>query len=65
MEAVYIKGKRSGYSPDSCGATMTVRELIERLEEFDQNLPVYLINDNGYTYGNITDYDVQHSEEWE
>lgn len=65
MEAVYIRSKRSGYAPDSCGATMTVKELIERLEEFDQDLPVYLINDNGYTYGNITDYDVQHSEEWE
>lgn len=55
---VYINGKRNGYAPDQCGETFTVGELIERLQDFDEDSPVYLINDNGYTYGSIVDYDV-------
>lgn len=48
-----IEGRRNGYSPEQCGETMTVRELIEYLEQFDDDTKVYLSNDNGYTYGNI------------
>ena len=55
MRALFIDGKRSGYSPEQCGATMTVNELIERLEQIKEwndcgDLPIYLYNDNGYTY---------------
>ena len=32
---LYIEGRRNGYSPDQCGHTMTVQELIEYLEQFD------------------------------
>lgn len=61
MRAVFIDGKRSGYTPEQCGQTMTVNDLIERLEEIrDWNdggdLPIYLYNDNGYTYGEINGY---------
>ena len=34
---------------------MTVRELIDRLSDYDEDTLVYLNNDNGYTYGSITD----------
>lgn len=44
-----------GYEPSQCGETMTVRELIEKLEWFDDDMLVYFRNDNGYTYGSITD----------
>ena len=54
MNALFIEGRRNGYYPDQCGETMTVGELIAFLEQFDEEMPVYLKNDNGYTYGNIT-----------
>lgn len=52
---VYIEGRRNGYGPDQCGKTMTVGELISFLEMFDEEAKVYLKNDNGYTYGNISE----------
>ena len=63
MNALYIEGRRSGYSPDDCGKTLTVGELIEILSDFDEDLPVYLRNDNGYTYGSITERDIEDAEE--
>lgn len=65
MNALYIEGRRSGYSPDDCGKTLTVGELIEILSDFDEDLPVYLRNDNGYTYGNITERTIIPSEDLE
>ena len=55
MEVLYIEGRRNGYGPDQCGRTMTVGELIEFLSQYDEETPIYLKNDNGYTYGNITE----------
>lgn len=54
MKELFISGKRNGYGTDQCGKTLTVGELIEILQEYDENSPVYLRNDNGYTYGSIT-----------
>lgn len=50
---LFIEGRRNGYSTDQCGRTMTVREMIEWLEQFDEDAEIFLKNDNGYTYGNI------------
>lgn len=49
-----INGNRDGYGPDQCGRTLTVRDLIEELQQFDDDLPIYLVNDGGYTYGAVT-----------
>lgn len=65
MKALYIEGKRNGYGIDQCGTTLTVGELIELLSEFDYGRPVYLRNDNGYTYGSITERDIIPAEELE
>ena len=59
MEAIYIHGKRNGYAPEQCGRTLTAGELIEFLEQFDESTPIYLKNDNGYTYGSITECDIE------
>lgn len=59
MKALYIEGKRNGYGPDQCGRTMTVGELIAFLQDFDEELPVFLRNDRGYTYGSITENDIE------
>lgn len=55
---LYINGNRNGYSPDQCGRTLTVGELLDILSEFDEDRAIYLRNDNGYTYGSITEEDV-------
>ena len=52
---VFIEGRRDGYAPDQIKKTMTVRELIDFLEMFDEDAKVYLNNDNGYTYGGVTE----------
>lgn len=63
MKALFIEGKQNGYGPDQCGRTLTVAELIEILEEFDGDRPVFLRNDNGYTYGSITEEDINTAED--
>lgn len=63
MKALYIEGRRNGYSPEQCGNTMTVADLMAYLEQFDEDTPVYIQNDNGYTYGSIDFNSFEESEE--
>lgn len=65
MKALFIEGNRDGYSPEQCGRTMTVGELINLLSLYDEDRPVYLRNDNGYTYGHIREVDIRTEEELE
>ena len=53
MSKLFIQNVRSGYDPEQCGNTMTVAELIEYLEQFEEDIKVYISNDNGYTYSPI------------
>ena len=58
-EVCFINGNRDGYSPDQCYRTMTVQELVDYLtNNFDGDSEVFLRNDNGYTYGSISDGDI-------
>lgn len=52
MERLFISGK-----------TLTVGELMEILQEYSADTPIFLRNDNGYTYGSITEDDVHLGEE--
>ena len=54
-QIVLIDAQREGYSTDQILRTMTVGELIAYLEQFDDDSPVCLSHDNGYTYGGITE----------
>lgn len=63
MKALFIEGRRNGYTPAQCGNTMTVAELMAYLEQFDEDTPVYLNNDNGYTYGSIDDYSFEEQDD--
>lgn len=38
---------------------MTVAELISELEQYDDNAPVVMVFDNGYTYGCISAFDIE------
>ena len=68
-KTIFIEGRRDGYSPSQCGSTLTVGELIAYLQDYPEDTPVYLKNDNGYTYGSISgdsfeeDYDEDEEEE--
>ena len=74
---LFIDGKRSGYAPEQCVETLTVGQLRKTLNalvewgELSDDMPIYLCNDNGYTYGEINygeinDYNsIFVGEEWE
>lgn len=53
-QIIYIDADRTGYSTNQVKSTMTVGELINYLEQFDEEAKIYLRHDNGYTYGGIT-----------
>lgn len=54
---------REGYGLDQIRRTMTVGELISFLSDFDEDTPVYLSFDNGYTYGGVTEGRFEEREE--
>ena len=58
MEVLLIGAKREGYSPKQCPGTMTVGDLIDYLSGYDEEMRVYISNDEGYTYGSITEWDI-------
>ena len=53
MEKLIYSTFREGYGVDQISRTMTVGELISFLEDYDEDTPIYLSFDNGYTYGGI------------
>lgn len=59
---LFIEGRRNGYVPEQCGSTMTVEELIEFLGQYPDETEVFLCNDNGYTYGSITEGSFEEEE---
>lgn len=63
MNALFIEGVRNMYGIDKYSTTLTVGQLIEILSGYDEDTPVYLRNDNGYTYGSLTERDINHAEE--
>lgn len=55
MKHLILNTYREGYSIDQVRSTMTVGDLISFLQDFDEDRPVYLQFDNGYTFGGITE----------
>ena len=53
MRALIMEAERTGYAVDQIRQTMTVGELIAFLSDFDEDMPIYTSQDNGYTYGGI------------
>ena len=64
-QVLYINAVREGYEIDQIRHTMTVGQLMNWLEQFDEDTPVYLKPDRGYTYGGITEYKFEESEDEE
>lgn len=56
---ITISTNRSGYSIDQViDETLTVEELIEELRYLPGDCKVVFKNDGGYTYGYISDRDI-------
>ena len=55
MEKLIYSTSREGYDVNQINRTMTVGELIDFLAQYDEDTPIYLSFDNGYTYGGITE----------
>ena len=51
--AIVFEAPRTGYSIDQVKAPMTVGQLREFLEEFDDDTLIITSHDRGYTYGTI------------
>ena len=68
MKRLIINAMRESYGKDDI-RTMTAGELRAFLEDFDDDTPVILSHDSGYTYGGIRadlfeeDYDETEEEE--
>ena len=53
MKKLIYSASRDGYGIDQIHRTMTAGELINFLAQYDEDTPIYLSFDNGYTYGGI------------
>lgn len=60
---LFIEGRREGYAPEQIYRTCTVGELINFLSDYDEDTPVFLKNDRGYTYGSITETSFEEGDE--
>lgn len=60
---LFIEGRREGYAPEQIDGTFTVGELINFLSYYDEDTPVFLKNDRGYTYGSITETSFEEGDE--
>lgn len=69
MKYITLEANRECYGLDQVNSTMTVRDLINTLEDFaiayGDDTPIVCSNDNGYTYGSINDSDIDIKEEEE
>ena len=62
---IIIEAKREGYTIEQAEderEAIIVGELMRLLEDFDEDTKVYISNDNGYTYGSVTEYRIR--EDW-
>lgn len=58
-KALFIEGNRDCYHPEQReNSTITAKDLIAILQDFDEDAKVFIRNDNGYTYGTITYDDI-------
>lgn len=56
---VIMETHRRGYSTDQITDTISVREMIDILSQFDEDAKIYTSHDNGYTFGGIHEYDFE------
>ncbi len=60
--ALVYSTSREGYGLDQIRKTMTVGDLVHFLEQFDEEMPIYMDFDNGYTYGGFNEHRFEETE---
>ena len=65
MDKLILNAMPEGYAIYQIKGTMTVAELRDFLEGYDDETPVYLSFDNGYTYGGITEDEFELEESYD
>ena len=65
-KAIVFEASRDGYGIDQIAdRAMTVGELIEFLQDFNEDTLFVLSHDSGYTYGSINTFQAWECEETE
>ena len=65
--ALVFNAMREGYGIDQLRNPMTVGELMELLEDYEEDDIIVMSHDNGYTYGSISFIGeaIENDDEWE
>lgn len=61
--ALVFQAERTGYSIDQVEHPLTVGELKELLEGYDDDAIVILSHDSGYTFGSLSDSVDEYTED--
>lgn len=66
MDKLIINANRDAYSTRDIRYTMTVGDLKAFLEDCEDDTPIYLSFDSGYTYGALRDnrMDIEYGEDY-
>lgn len=67
MDKLIIIANKDSYSTDDIYNTMTVGDLRSFLEDLEDDTPIYLSFDGGYTYGALRDdrMDIEYGDDEE
>lgn len=69
-KAIVFDADRTGYSIDQVDEPVTVGDLIQFLEDFNEDDIIILSHDRGYTFGTlnlrsgVTEYEKDENGEW-
>lgn len=61
-KVLFFETEAHAYAPEDCTNTMTVGELREFLECYNDDTLIMFSNDNGYTYGRLFESDIREDE---
>lgn len=66
MDKLIINTNRDAYSTNQISYTMSVGDLKAFLEDFEDDTPIYLSFDRGYTYGALKEsmMDIEYGEDY-
>lgn len=53
-QVLVFSADRTAYGIDQIREPMTVGQLMRMLEDFDEDTPIVLSHDSGYTYGTLS-----------
>lgn len=61
-KVLFFETEAHAYAPEDCTSTMTVGELKNFLDWYDDDTLIIYSNDHGYTYGRLRECDIREDE---